>query len=113
MKTYAAMFCLICIILLSGYILNHDQQQTDASVNVDQIDIKSSTMTIEEVDADGTLYRIDITSPEELEERPYIDYNVKVKLQTVVLRELDRDSIINMIREECPEDITSITVQFE
>ena len=113
MKTYAAMFCLICIILLSGYILNHDQQQTDASVNVDQIDIKSCTMIIEEVDAEGTLYRIDITSPEELEDRPYIDYNVKVKLQTVVLRELDRDSIINMIREECPEDITSITVQFE
>ncbi len=82
-------------------------------MNVDQIDIKSSTMTIEEVDADGTLYRIDITSPEELEERPNIDYNVKVKLQTVVLRELDRESIINMIREECPEDITSITVQFE
>ena len=113
MKTYAAMFCLICIILLSGYILNHDQQQTEASVNVEQIDIKSSTMIIEEVDAAGTLYRIDITSPEELEERPYIDYNVKVKLQTVVLRELDRDSIINMIREECPEDITSITVQFK
>ena len=82
-------------------------------MNVEQIDIKSSTMIIEEVDAAATLYRIDITFPEELEERPYIDYNVKVKLQTVVLHELDRDSIINMIREECPEDITSITVQFE
>ena len=92
MKTYTAMLCIICIILLSRFILNHNQQQTEASVNVEQIDI---------------------TSPEELEERPYIDYNVKVKLQTVVLRELDRDSIINMIREECPEDITSITVQFE
>ena len=113
MKTYTAMLCIICIILLSRFFLNHNQQQIEASANVNQIDIKSSTMTIEEVDADGTLYRIDITSPEELEERPYIDYNVKVKLQTVVLRELDRDSIINMIREECPEDITSITVQFE
>ena len=70
-------------------------------------------MTIEEIDAECRLYRIDITSPEEIEERPYIDYNIKVKFQTVVLRNLDRDSIINMIREECPEDITSITVQFE
>jgi hypothetical protein len=70
-------------------------------------------MTIEEIDAECRLYRIDITSPQEIEERPYIDYNIKVKLQAVVLRELDRDSIINMIREECPEDITSITVQFE
>lgn len=50
-------------------------------------------MTIEEVDAECRLYRIDITSPEELEERPYIDYNIKVKFQTVVLRNLDRDSI--------------------
>ena len=70
-------------------------------------------MTIEEIDAECRLYRIDITSPEELEDRPYIDYNIKVKFQTVVLRNLDRDSIINMIREECPEDITSIKVQFE
>ena len=69
-------------------------------------------MTIEEIDAECRLYRIDITSPEELEEHPYIDYNIKVKFQTVALSNLDRDSIINMIREECPENITSITVRF-
>ena len=69
-------------------------------------------MTIEEIDAECRLYRIDITSPEEIEERPYIDYNIKVKFQTAVLRNLDRDSIINTIREECPENITSITVRF-
>jgi hypothetical protein len=69
-------------------------------------------MTIEEIDAECRLYRIDITSPEELEDRPYIDYNIKVKFQTVALSNLDRDSIINMIREECPENITSITVRF-
>ena len=37
----------------------------------------------------------------------YIDYDIKVKFQTVALSNLD-----NMIREECPENITSITVRF-
>ena len=69
-------------------------------------------MTVEEIDAAGTLYRIDISFPEEPEEWPDIDYNLKVKFQTVVLTELDKREIIDMIREECPENVTGITVRF-
>ena len=113
MKTNTILLCVICSLLILGLLTCYNSNQTDVSRNLEQIDLKRHTMTIEEIDAECRLYRIDITSPEEIEERPYIDYNIKVKFQTVVLRNLDRDSIINMIREECPEDITSITVQFE
>ena len=93
-------------------LISRNSRQTEIYRNLEHVDVKEQTMTIEEIDAECRLYRIDITSPEELEERPYIDYNIKVKLQTVALRNLDRDSIINMIREECPENITSITFRF-
>lgn len=112
MKTHTILLCVICSLLILGFLTCYNSNQTDVSRNLEQIDLKRHTMTIEEIDAECRLYRIDITSPEEIEERPYIDYNIKVKFQTAVLRNLDRDSIINMIREECPENITSITVRF-
>ena len=112
MKESVIPLSVITAILISGFIVGKHEQTLDTSAKIEQIDIRRHTMTIEEVDAECRLYRIDITSPEELEERPYIDYNIKVKFQTVVLRNLDRDSIINMIREECPDNITSITVRF-
>ena len=112
MKTNTIILCVICSLLILGLLTCYNSNQTDVSRNLEQIDLKQHTMTIEEIDAECRLYRIDITSPEEIEERPYIDYNIKVKFQTAVLRNLDRDSIINMIREECPENITSITVRF-
>ena len=113
MKTTTILLCAISITLISGKLISRNSRQTEIYRNIEQVDVKEQTMTIEEIDAECRLYRIDITSSEELkEERPYIDYNIKVKFQTVVLRNLDRDSIINMIREECPENITSITVRF-
>ena len=112
MKTNTIILCVICSLLILGLLTCYNSNQTDVSRNLEQIDLKQHTMTIEEIDEECRLYRIDITSPEEIEERPYIDYNIKVKFQTAVLRNLDRDSIINMIREECPENITSITVRF-
>ena len=112
MKTTTILLCAISITLISGKLISRNSRQTEIYRNIEQVDVKEQTMTIEEIDAECRLYRIDITSPEEIEERPYIDYNIKVKFQTAVLRNLDRDSIINMIREECPENITSITVRF-
>lgn len=112
MKESVILLSVITAILISGFIVGKHEHTLDTSAKIEQIDIRRHTMTIEEVDAECRLYRIDITSPEELEERPYIDYNIKVKFQSVVLRNLDRDSIINMIREECPDNITSITVRF-
>ena len=112
MKTNTILLCVIVFMLISGMLISRNSRQTEIYRNLEHVDVKEQTMTIEEIDAECRLYRIDITSPEELEERPYIDYNIKVKLQTVALRNLDRDSIINMIREECPENITSITVRF-
>ena len=112
MKESVILLSVITAILISSFIVGKLEQTLDTSGKIEQIDIRRHTMTIEEVDAECRLYRIDITSPEELEERPYIDYNIKVIFQTVVLRNLDRDSIINMIREECPDNITSITVRF-
>ena len=115
-KIFYALFVTILTIIIvalpSTFAICNHTKPSPATRNRDQIDIKRHVMTIEETDADGTLYRIDITSPEELEERPYIDYNIKVKLQTVSLRNLDKDTIIDMIREECPETITGITVRF-
>ena len=111
MKT-SIILSIITVILISGFIIDNYERPLETVGMAEQIDIKRHTMTIEEVDAECRLYRIDITSPEELEERPYIDYNIKVKFQSVVLRDLDRDSIINMIREECPDNITSISVRF-
>lgn len=112
MKESVILLSVITAILISSFIVGKHEQKLDTPGKIEHIDIKRHTMTIEEIDAECRLYRIDITSPEELEERPYIDYNIKVKFQTVVLRNLDRDSIINMIREECPDNITSITVRF-
>ena len=112
MKTNTLLLCVIGFTMISGMLISRNSRQTEIYRNLEHVDVKEQTMTIEEIDAECRLYRIDITSPEELEERPYIDYNIKVKLQTVALRNLDRDSIINMIREECPENITSITVRF-
>ena len=112
MKTNTILLCVICSLLVLGLLSCYNSNQTEAYRNLEQIDLKRHTMTIEEIDAECRLYRIDITSPEEIEERPYIDYNIKVKFQGVVLRDLDRDSIINMIREECPDNITSISVRF-
>ena len=112
MKTNTILLCVICSLLILVFLTCYNSNQTDASRKLEQIDLKRHTMTIEEIDAECRLYRIDITSPEEIEECPYIDYNIKVKFQTAVLRNLDRDSIISMIREECPENITSITVRF-
>ena len=112
MKTNTILLCVIGFALISGMLISRNSRQIEIYRNLEEVDVKEHTMTIEEIDAECRLYRIDITSPEELEERPYIDYNIKVKFQTVALRNLDRDSIINMIREECPENITSITVRF-
>ena len=112
MKTNTILLCVIVFTLISGMLISRNSRQTEIYRNLEQVDVKEHTMTIEEIDAECRLYRIDITSPEELEDRPYIDYNIKVKFQTVALSNLDRDSIINMIREECPENITSITVRF-
>ena len=112
MKTNTILLWVICSLLILGLLSCYNTNQTEASRNLVQIDLKRHTMTIEEIDAECRLYRIDITSPEEIEERPYIDYNIKVKFQSVVLRDLDRDSIMNMIREECPDNIASISVRF-
>jgi hypothetical protein len=70
------------------------------------------TFVIEDIDSEVNLYRIDIISKDKYVEEPYIDYNIRVKFQTIVLRETHEDSIINMILEELPEDPISITVQY-
>ena len=112
MKVYIVGLCTIIIALISGLLLRNHSKPREVNENIEQFDILSHTMTIEEVDADCTLYRIDITSPEEPDDWADIDYNIKVKLHNVVLKELYQDTIIKMIREECPDDITSITVTF-
>lgn len=73
---------------------------------------KVHTFVIEDIDSEVNLYRIDIVSKDKYVEEPYIDYNIRVKFQTIILRETHKDSIINMILEELPEDPISITVQY-
>lgn len=73
---------------------------------------KIHTFVIEDIDSETNLYRIDIISKDKYVEEPYIDYNIRVKFQTIILRETHKDSIINMILEELPEDPISITVQY-
>jgi hypothetical protein len=73
---------------------------------------QTHTFIIEEVDAEANLYRIDIISKDRYVEEPHIEYNIAVKFQNIILRETHKDSIINMILEELPEDPISITVQF-
>ena len=73
---------------------------------------KVHTFIIEDIDSEVNLYRIDIVSKDKYVEEPYIDYNIRVKFQTIILRETHKDSIINMILEELPEDPISITVQY-
>ena len=101
MKTNTILLCVICSLLILGLLSCYNSNQTDASRNLEQIDLKRHTMTIEEIDAECRLYRIDITSPEEIEELPYIDYNIKVKLahlQSSVFK-LSKD-LIDSIHEE-------------
>ena len=109
MKANMVLVSVVAAVLLPMLLSN---RRVSTAQSYDEFHVKSWSMTVEEIDAAGNLYRIDLSFPEEPEERPYIEYNLKVKLQTVVLAGMDKDEIIDMILEECPEKVTGITVQF-
>ena len=106
-KLYKSLLISIAVILSAGYLI-----PVQTYIASDDLSVKEYSMTLEDIDSDVTLYRIDITSSEVLHDYAEIDYNLRVKLQNVSLRQTDEHDIINMIREECPETVTSISVIF-
>jgi hypothetical protein len=113
MKINAVLLGVVILLVVPFSISCNRITCVDPDIHIDGIQVKEHMMTIEEVDGGGTMYRIDITSSKEIEDWATLDYNIKVKLQNVSLLESDRNLVLNIIRKECPEDITSITVQFE
>lgn len=103
MKHKSTFLFLFIISMISITCCNNPKQKEMPNVH---------TFIIEDIDSEINLYRIDIVSKDKYVEEPYIDYNIRVKFQTIILREMHKDSIINMILEELPEDPISITVQY-
>lgn len=111
MKIYSVLLGAVILLVVLFSISCNRITCVDPDIHIDDINVKEHMMTIEEVDGGGIMYRIDITSSEEIEDWATLDYNIKVKLQNVSLLESDRNLVLNMIRKECPEDITSINIQ--
>lgn len=70
------------------------------------------TYTLEDIDSEIILYRIDIKTATPIYNWSEIDYKIRIKFNDVAIRKSDKDSLINLILEELPEEPEEIIISF-
>ncbi len=73
---------------------------------------KYITYTLEDIDSDVVLYRIDVKTEDSISNWAEIDYRIRVKFDGVNIKNDNSDSLFNLILEELPERPKEIIISF-
>ena len=68
--------------------------------------------TVEDIDSEVVLYRIDIKTHEPIDNWAEIDYRIRIRYNDVSVKKFSKDSLINIILEEMPVRPKEILISF-
>ena len=93
----------VAAILLMGIIFNCNRL-----INTE----KYITYTLEDIDSEVVLYRIDIKTEDSISNWAEIDYRIRIRYNDVSVKKISEDSLINIILEELPVRPKEILISF-
>ena len=73
---------------------------------------KYITYTLEDIDSEVVLYRIDIKTEDSISNWAEIDYRIRIRYNDVSVKKFSEDSLINIILEELPVRPKEILISF-
>lgn len=94
----------VVAILLMGIIFNCNNRLINAE--------KYITYTLEDIDSEVVLYRIDIKTEDSISNWAEIDYRIRIRYNDVSVKKISEDSLINIILEELPVRPKEILISF-
>ena len=94
----------VAAILLMGIIFNCNNRLINTE--------KYITYTLEDIDSEVVLYRIDIKTEDSISNWAEIDYKIRIRYNDVSVKKNSEDSLINIILEELPVRPKEILISF-
>lgn len=94
----------VATILLMGIIFNCNNRLINTE--------KYITYTLEDIDSEVVLYRIDIKTEDSISNWAEIDYKIRIRYNDVSVKKISEDSLINIILEELPVRPKEILISF-
>ena len=73
---------------------------------------KYITYTLEDIDSEVVLYRIDVKTEDSISNWAEIDYKIRIRYNDVSVKKISEDSLINIILEELPVRPKEILISF-
>lgn len=73
---------------------------------------KYITYTLEDIDSEVVLYRIDVKTEDSISNWAEIDYRIRIRYNDVSVKKNSEDSLINIILEELPVRPKEILISF-
>ena len=95
----------VAAILLMGIIFNCNNRLINTE--------KYITYTLEDIDSEVVLYRIDIKTEDSISNWAEIDYKIRIRYNDVSVKKISEDSLINIILEELPVRPKEILISFD